>query len=314
MMKQLKNCPYLKIKEAEEMIEREKQILSYMKSEIMKYENALKKVDIETLYKLDKNHHDGFSWPIIPDNDRSLQSPLVIERLRYHQEVQKKCQDCPYLKQSCQEVLSLRKSRVIFLRKKITEVTYAYNELIDLIQAVFNHPIKYVTQKENLLVIFHKGMKLSLVCFNIEQFKPSERGDYTYCLLYRDEKTLEIREEWIAYEYQVASQVLEGTYLSNLNQTVKMIKVYLPYEKIEGFEESIIKAIHTLIKTLNKKFGRRYGQIQGAYVELTNDLIGHQRYLISLMESLGYKVVGRANKQGIFEEKQLLLYLYRPLK
>lgn len=313
-MKQFKDCPYLKIKEAEEMIEREKQILSYMKSETMKYEDALKKVDIDILYKLEKNHHDGFSWPITSVNDISLESPLAMEKLRYHEEVQKKCQNCPYSKQSCQEVLSLRKSRVSFLRKKITEVTHVYNEVIDLIWAVLNHSIKYVTQKENLLVIFHRGTRLSVVCFNVEQFKPSERGDYTYCLLYRDEKTLEIREEWIPYEYQVESQVLEGTYLSNLNQTLKMIKIYLPNEKIKGFEESIISAIHALIKMLNKKFGRSYGQIQGAYVEIANDLISHQRHLISLMESLGYKALGRTNKQGVFEDKQLLLYLSRPLK
>lgn len=313
-MKQFKTCPYLKIKEAEEMIEREKQILSYMKSETMKYEDALKKSDIETLYRLEKNHYDGFSWPITPVNDISLESPLVIEKLRYHEEFQKKCQDCPYLKESCQELLNFRKSRVLFLRKKITEATHTYNEVIDLIQAVLSYPIKSITKKENLFVTFHKGTKLSLVCFNIEDFKPSEGGDYTYCLLYRDEKTLEIREEWISYEYQVASQVLEGTYLGNLNQTLKMIKVCLPSEKIKGFEESIISAIHALIKMLNKKFGRSYGQIQGAYMEIANDLISHQRQLISLMELWGYKVMGRTNKQGVFEDKQLLLYLSRPLK
>lgn len=308
-MKRLKNCPYLKIKETEETIKREKQVLSYMKSEAMKYEKALQKSDVETLYRLERNYHDGFLWPCTKSADMSLEIPLAIEKLGDQQEIPKKCQDCSYVEQNCQELLSLRKSRAAFLRKQITQATSYHNEVMELLNAAFNHYIKYTSQKENLFMMFHMGIRLSLVYFNIEYFKPSENGHYAVCLLYQDEKTLEIKQEWIEFEYQVASLVLEGTYLVDVNQKLKLIKVNLPNERIEGFEESIMGAMSILIKTLNKRFGRNYGQIQGVYMEIASYAPGYQMHLIKLLKSLGYKVLGQINNQGVFEEKRLLLYL-----
>lgn len=308
-MKWLKNCPYLKIKETEETIEREKQVLFYMKSEAMKYEKALQKSDIETLYRLEKNYHDGFLWPCTKSADMSLEIPLAIEKLGDQQEMPKRCQDCSYAEQNCQELLSLRKSRAAFLRKQITQATSYHNEVMELLNATFNHYIKYPSQKENLFMMFHMGIRLSLVYFNIEYFKPSENGHYAVCLLYQDEKTLEIKQEWIAFEYQVASLLLEGTYLIDVNQKIKLIRVYLPSERIEGFEEPIMGAMSILLKVLNKRFGRNYGQIKGVYMEIAGYAPGYQMQLIKLLEPLGYKVLGQVNNQGVFEEKRLLLYL-----
>lgn len=308
-MKWLKNCPYLKIKETEETIEREKQVLSYIKSETMKYEKALEKADVETLYRLERNYYDGFLWPCTQSADMSLEIPLAIENLGYQQEIPKRCQDCSYAEQNCQELLSLRKSHAAFLRKKITQATSHHNEVMELLNATFNHYIKYASQKENLFMMFHMGIRLSLVYFNIEYFKPSENGRYVVYLLYQDEKTLEIKQEWLEFEYQVASSVLEGTYLIDVNQELKLIKVYLPKGRVEGFEEPIMGAMSALIKTLNKRFGRNYGQIQGGYIEIAGYAHGYQMHLIKLLEPLGYKVLGQMNNQGIFEEKCLLLYL-----
>lgn len=309
MMERLKNCPYLKIKETEETIKREKQVLSYMKSEAMKYEKALQKSDVETLYRLERSYHDGFLWSCTKSADMSLEIPLAIEKLGDQQEIPKKCQDCSYVEQNCQELLSLRKSRAAFLRKQITRATSYHNEVMELLNAAFNHYIKYIRQKENLFMMFHMGIRLSLVYFNIEYFKPSESGHYAVCLLYQDEKTLEIKQEWIEFEYQVASLVLEGTYLVDVNQKLKLIKVNLPNERIEGFEESIMGAMSILIKTLNKRFGRNYGQIQGVYMEIARYAPGYQMHFIKLLKPLGYKVLGQINNQGVFEEKRLLLYL-----
>ena len=308
-MKPFKNCPYLKIEEAEEMIEREKQVLFYMKSETMKCKKALQKADIEILYKLEKTYYDGFLWSDTVSDNRRLEIPLAIEKLRTKQEIPKKCSACPYVERNCQELLDLRKSCAGFLRKKIMQATSYYNEMMGLLQAILNSHIKYASSRENFLITFYEDMRLSLVLFNIEHFKPAESGHYVAYLCYQDEKTLEIREECIEYEYQVTSKVLVGTYLRDTNQAFKFIKVYLPKERIKGFEESIMAAINVLIKKLNIRFGRSYGQIQGVYIELASYSSDYQIKLIRLLASLNYKVLGKMNSQGIFEERNLLVYL-----
>ena len=174
---------------------------------------------------------------------------------------------------------------------------------------MLNEHIKYAHQKEDWFIMFDADPRLSLIYFNIESFKPSEKGHYAVRLLYQDEKALEIRQEQIEYEYEVTSQILKGTYLMDGDQNLKLIKVYLPNETIKGVEKEVMHAINVLLKRLNKRFGRRYGQIQGAYIELDNYSISYKMQLINLLEPLGYKVLGRISSRGRFEEKRLLLYL-----
>ena len=310
-MKRLKNCPYLKIKEIEEMIERERQILSYMRLETAKYEKALKEADIKMLYKLEKSYYDGFGWSNRISANLGLEMPLIIEKLRDQQEIPKKCQACPYGAKNCQDLLIFKKSRVSFFRKKIRQATSYYNGMTQLLNIMLNEHIKYAHQKEDWFIMFDADPRLSLIYFNIESFKPSEKGHYAVRLLYQDEKALEIRQEQIEYEYEVTSQILKGTYLMDGNQNLKLIKVYLPNETIKGVEKEVMHAINVLLKRLNKRFGRRYGQIQGAYIELDNYSISYKMQLINLLEPLGYKVLGRISSRGRFEEKRLLLYLCR---
>lgn len=305
----LKKCPYLKIKEAEEIIEREIQMLSYIQTETMKYEKALKKTDIKALYNLEKVYHDGFSWsgtikPILP-----LEVPLAIEKLQSRQKVDVENVHCPYVGQSCQLVMDFKISRIRFFRKKITQAITYHNELIGLLQVALSYHSKYTDQKESMFISFDSGTRLSLVYFNMEQFKPSENGHYSICLFYRDNETLEITQKWIEYEYQVASPVLKGTSLSDSNQTLRLIKIDLPSGEIESFEKHLMMSINNLIKILNHQLGRRYGKIQGSYIQLEAYSSVRQTHIIAVLKPLGYKLLGQINSQGIFEEKRLLLYL-----
>lgn len=312
--KWLKKCPYLKIKEADEMIEREKQILSYMQIETMKCEKALKETDIKAIDRLEKTYYDGFLWPDTITASMPLEVPLVIEKLRFKQEGDTENPPCPYVEQSCQQVMDIKISHVRYLRKKITQATAYYNELIGLLQGVLSYHLKYTDQKENMFISFHSSDRLALVYFNIEYFRPTENGHYAICLFYRDEETLEMMQDWIEYEYQVTSQALEGTSLIGFNQALRLIKVYLPNRKIKGFEEHIMMAINHLIKTLNHQFGRRYEKIQGSYIQLGDYSLAQQTYIVDLLKPLGYKTLGQINSQGIFEEQRILLYLCKTLK
>ena len=312
-MKPIKKCPYLKIKEAEEMLEREKQVLIYVKAETVKLEKALQNADIEMLYKLEKNFYDGFLWAETTSNAIPLEVPLAIEKLRSKQETPKKCKVCPYVEQNCPKLLALKKSRVDFLRKKITEAITYHNEITGLIQGALNQ-IQYACPSENLLLTFHKDVKLSLVFFNIEHLQATKGRNDVMCLLYQDKNTLEIKQEWIEYNYEVASGALDGTYLRGINPVLKLIKVNFPNESIKGYEVSIIHAIHLLIKTLNRRFVRNYGLIQGVYIDIAHYLPDDQMRLIELLEPLHYKGLGRMDDKGIFKEDSLLLYLYKSKK
>lgn len=312
--KWLKKCPYFKIKEAEEMIERERQILSYMQTETIKCEKALKKADIKALYRLEKTYHDGFSWADTITASMPLEVPLAIEKLQFKQEGDTENHPCPYKEQPCQQVMDLKISHVRFLRRKITQATAYYNELIGLLQVVLSYHSKDADQKEKMFISFHPSNRLALVYFNLEHFRVAEDGHYAVCLFYQDEETLEMMQDWIEYDYEVASEALEGTSLAGINQAPRLIKVYLPNRKIKGFEAPIMMAVNDLIKTLNHQFGRRYEKIQGSYIQLEDYSLAQQTHIIALLEPLGYKILGQINSQGIFEEKRLLLYLCQTLK
>lgn len=310
-MKTPKDCPYFKIQEIQAHIETKKQLLTYVKEETMQYEKALIQSDIKQLRLLEKICYDGFSWPIFEVKSRSLEGSFGIEQPQALKQQKIKCGCCLYNQRTCLELLAFKKSRLLFLRQKIRESNGYHNQLVNLAHAVCNKLDFLGDDQASELIVFYKHPLPSLVCFNGACFKPSKSGRYTYEVIYYDEKTLQLEQKELTYVYEVSSSALQGTYLAHGTQEMKLIKIEFPEEKIERLEEAILNGLYILTKKLNQKFKRRYGPIQGLYIELPQSVMASQRGFRRRIEKLGYQTVGKVNEQGVFEKERLLVYLWR---
>ena len=308
-MKKLKDCPYFRIQEIEAHIERKKQILTYVQEEVMQYEKALMQSDIKQLRLWSKICYDGFSGSGFERQSKDLKSLYEIEKQEILGQKKPKCACCPYESIICQDLLAFKESRLLFLSKKIRELNAYYNQLVNLAHAICNKFSLLIDESLNQLVVFYNHPIPSLVCFNCADFKPLQSGRFTYEVIYYDEKTLQVEQKELAYIYEVASTALEGTYLGDGTQAIKLIKIEFPEEKIEALEEAILNGVYMLTKKLNQTFKRRYGPIRGLYIELPQRVTASQIGFKRRIEKLGYQSLGKVNQQGTFEKDRLLVYL-----
>lgn len=310
-MKSLKDCPYFKIKQLDAHIEREKQMLTYVQAEVMQYEEALTQSDIKQLMALEKICYDSFSWPNSVVENRDLEGLVATEKQDSSRKKKIKCEQCSYDRKTCQDVLAFKKSRIVFLRQKIREANGYHNQLVDLAHVACCKLGSLKNPEQNGFIVFYKQALPSLVYFNKADFKPLQEGRYTYDLIYYDEKKLQLQKKELSYVYEVCSKALEGTYLGDGNQAMKFIKVEFPEDKTEAVEEAILNGLYILTKKLNQQFKRRYGPIQGLYIEMPQVLKEAQRTFKKRIEKLGYQTLGKVNEQGVFEKERLLVYLWK---
>lgn len=310
-MKLPKDCPYHKIQDIEAHIKIKKQMLAYIQEETMQYEKALIQSDIKQLKTLEKICYDGFSGPSLEVENRRLEDLLDIKESKTSTIQKTKCRVCLYNPKKCQDLLAFKESRLLFFRQRIREVNAYHNQLVDLAHVICNKTSLLENRPSTEQIIFYKYPIPSIVCFNWADFKPSRSERYTYEIIYYDEKISKIKEEKLSYVYEASSNALQGTYLGNGAQEIKLIKIEFPEEKIQLLEEATLNGLHVHIKKLNQLFKRRYGPIQGLYIELPRRVIASESGFKKRIKKLGYQIVGKVNEQGIFEKDRLLVYLYK---
>lgn len=305
LKKRSEKCPYQAIKQVEDHIERTKKILYYIEEKTKTLEKALKKADIKKLYELNHEYHDGFSW----QTETLLEVPLVIEEIKKLKEAS---MDCPYTVQTCEDVLYLKTSRARFLRKKITQAISYYNELI----MILNEALRYYQhfEEEESFFSYQISSRPCLMCLNMKGYKPNELTECKLELFYFDEKSLEVIHRQVKCSYNPYCTILKGTCLGKGNETYRLIEIHLPYEISKMLQRQVLEGIQSWIKYINHLYGRRYGKIQGSYLQLYHYPKGEQMKLVTDLKHMGYKAIGRMNETGNFEEKSILIQLNHSLE
>lgn len=306
----LQKCPYQEIKKVEATIERSKCTLHLMEEKIKHLENLLKKGETQALYELEQIYYDGFVWK----EASHLEAPSMMTQLQEEKTEKfiKRC--CPYVPETCEDVLALKLSRSLFFRKKMTQITRYYNELLSLSKAMLHYHHQYAMEKESAWIYFKPCNRPCLVYFNLELFEPMVQNHYLLSLFYLDEIAHEVSYDLIDCYYNPASTLLQGTGLIAHQDTTKLLQLSLPEELNPMFERQIICGAERLINVLNKKYGKRYGKIKGCYLLMTQYSKDKQMKLIKDLVPLGYKVFGKVTPEGDFLERQMLIHLIHALE
>ena len=304
MKQRLGQCPYQEIKEAEEGIERSKRTLHYMEGKTRSLEKSLRKAEIQTLYEIEGRYQDGFCW----DDAQLLEVPTTIMQLQSIKEGVHVIRNCPFIAESCEDVLALKLSRGQFLRRKITQMTSYYNELMAMIKSMLLEHERSSGDPNSLFVSFQKSSRPCLIYFDLKGFTADVGGDYRVSVFYFNEQTHRIVQEYITCYYERQSDLLKHTHLL-MNETARLIQVKLPKTHNQLLQRQIIHGIEELVRLLNHKYGKRYGKIQGIYLWLPEYTLSQQMSWISELRPLGYQVLGQMIAQGKFTEQQILIHL-----
>ncbi len=306
----LQKCPYQEIKKVEATIERSKCTLHFMEEKIKQLEKLLKNGETQALYELEQIYYDGFVWK----EASHLEVPSMMSQLQDVEADELIKVRCPYVPETCEDVLALKLSRSLFFRKKMTQITRYYNELLSLSKAMLHYHHQYAIEKENAWIYFEPCNRPCLIYFNLELFEPMVQNHHLLSLFYWDETTHEVTYDLIDCYYNPASTLLQGTGLAISQDTTKLLQLSLPEELNPMFERQIIYGVERLINVLNKKYGKRYGKLKGCYLLLPQYSKAKQMELIRALVPLGYKVLGRVTPEGNFLERQMLIHLIHALE
>ncbi len=291
-------CPYKIIEKQSEVIKRSRVISSFLINQIKLVETALRDSNFKELTHLCEKYYDGYS----------LQGEGLFDNHVMQSSSKNKC---PYKdkKEDCTEMLRIVNDKARYQKRRIAQLTRYYNELISIISKLIKVMKKSNMAPINTYLSYTKNCgKSSVLCFDMTKVHPAKSQKFEMYAIYYDEYKKESVSERIECHLDYDTHSLRDTFLERKDEKINLVEMSFSPNIDEVIARTLSDNIYTLIKKINMMYGKRYGRLSGTYTNIFDLQYDEQTKLIQTLHK--YKLLGKMNEIGIYEDRYLLLYTY----